>query len=305
MTNLAGPILITGSRGFLGRHLAAELRRRQPATRLDLMDHRPAPGHLVCDMLDVTALTRHLRRLRPRLIFHLAGTTRPVGWEGLWRAHVEATIGLMKAVLALDGPRPRIWVVGSSGEYGDTSGRGPVAEDGETRPLSVYGSTKLSQTLAALSYRHRGLEIGVARMFNVLGPGMPEHLSLGSFAKQIVAVERGQAPPRLLVGNLGPRRDYCDIRDAARALALLADKGEPGQIYNICSGTAWSMGRLLKTMLGCSTARIEVVSDPGRRRAREAMESLGSHRRLTLATGWKPRLALERSLQDTLDWHRN
>lgn len=300
-----GPILVTGSRGFLASHLAARLKRDYPGARLELVDHKPQPGHAVCDLLDPRAVAALLRRVRPALIFHLAGTTRPLDWQGLWSAHVEATVRLLDAVRAAKLTATNLWCIGSAAEYGDTSKRKPATEDTAPQPLSAYGSTKLSQTLAALSYRHQGIKVSVARVFNVSGPGMPAHLSLSSFAKQISQIEHGLQEPSLRVGNLAPRRDYVDARDVARALSLLACLPSPAPLYNVCSGRLHPISVLLKTLLASSERKIELVQDPVRWRKADARECRGSHALLTKHTGWRPEISLRQSLADTLDWYRS
>ncbi|TPW18122.1 MAG: GDPmannose 4,6-dehydratase, partial [Elusimicrobia bacterium] len=240
--------------------------------------------------------------VRPALVFHLAGTTRPLGWEGLWAAHVRATMNLMEALAALPRP-PRVVLSGSSGEYG-AAGEGAISETAPLNPVTLYGSTKRCQSLAALSYRHAGLSVLIARIFNVLGPGVPAHLAPGAFARQVAEIEQGRAEPHLAVGNLSPRRDYLDVRDVARALADIASRGVPGEAYNVCSGSAHSMGELLDRMISLSERRISVVADPAKMRGVDVPVVFGSHRKLTRLSGWAPRVSLQQSVADTMAWHR-
>ncbi len=287
-------ILVTGAGGFLGPHVAAELRRRRPGARLVLLDRA------ACDLRDAGAARRAVDKAKPSLVFHLAGTTRPLDWTGLWDAHVRATINVLEAVRRVPGAR--VVIPGSSAEYGAGAGRGPVSEDATTEPLTAYGATKLSQTLAALSYRHHGLAVSVARVFNAIGPGIPERLALGAFARQLAAIERCLQPPELKVGNLTPRRDFVDVRDVARALVDLASA--PPGLYNVCSGRSVSIEELLKTLIRLSGLKIVLRADAARRRALDLPRIVGSHRKLTAATGWRPRISLRQSLSDALDWCR-
>ncbi len=226
-------------------------------------------------------------------------------WEGLWKAHVRATLNLLDALA--DGPAPskiRVVVSGSSGEYGPPPGSAPVGENAPLRPVTAYGIIKLAQWLAAASYHHRGLQILEARIFNVLGPGIPSHLAPGAFAEQIARVELGLQPPRLAVGRLDARRDYLDVRDAARALADIGLHGRSGEVYNVCSGRALPMRRILDLMLKAARRPIRVVPDASRARKVEVPRLAGSARKLMALAGWRPGISLEQSVLDTLNWHR-
>ncbi|MBI5240610.1 MAG: NAD-dependent epimerase/dehydratase family protein [Elusimicrobia bacterium] len=291
-------ILVTGGRGFLASHLAAELRRRHPRARLVRLDRAPAPGIVLCDLSDPEAARRALQRIRPDCVFHLAGTTRPEPWDALWAVHVGATVNLLSAVQGLPArARPKVVVAGSSGEYGRPRGI-PVSEGAPCAPLTLYGASKHSQTLAALSFRHAGVPVVVARPFNVIGPGMPENLALGAFARQLARVARGEQPPCLQVGDLSPRRDFIDVRDVARALADLGRSGVPGEVYNVSSGRAVSISALLRGLLEVSGLRVSLRRDPSRVRRGEVADISGDHRKLTALTGWRPEIPLARTLRD-------
>jgi len=293
--------LVTGSRGFLAGALAAELRKRHPKARLILVDHKPERGHLAADLGDAAATRRLLSHFKPKAVYHLAGAAPSSNRRALWAAHVRTTINLLEAVRALPAPEAvAVFVAGSSAEYGKP-GKGALTEKSPARPVNPYGESKLRQTTAALAYARRGLKVHAARIFNVMGPGMRPHLSFGSFARQIVRIERGLQPPVLRTGDLSARRDYIDVRDLARAIADIVEKGRPGELYNVCSGRAERMSVLLAAMAARAKVPVEISSEPG---AAGVPKVVGSRSKLTAHTGWKPRVALSRSLADTLEWHR-
>jgi GDP-4-dehydro-6-deoxy-D-mannose reductase len=291
-------VLLTGGRGFLAAHLAGELRRRSPGLRLVRLDRVPAPGVLACDLRDPEAVRRAVSRLKPACVYHLAGTTLPQDREKLWECHVALTVNLLTAVRRLAARRkPKVVVAGSSGEYGRPR-RLPVAEEHPCAPITGYGASKYSQTLAALSFRHEGVPVVVARPFNVVGPGIPDNLALGSFLRQLTLIARGEQRPQLRVGNLAARRDFIDVRDVARALADLGRAGVPGEVYNISSGRAVPVASLLHGLIRASGLRVAVRTESARLRRDDVPAIAGDHRKLTALTGWKPRIPLSRTLRD-------
>ncbi|MBI4061464.1 MAG: NAD-dependent epimerase/dehydratase family protein, partial [Elusimicrobia bacterium] len=234
-------ILVTGAGGFLAGPLLERLKGRAGVFHLA---RTPAPGRIACDLADPAAAREAVRRVRPDLVYHLAGA-RVSDWEGLWRSHVTATVNLLEA-LASSGRPARVVVAASSAEYGAAGGARRAREDAPLEPVTLYGSCKLSQTMAALSFNRGRLEVLAARLFNVLGPGTPDSLAPGAFARQIARVAAGRQPPEIAVGDLSPRRDYVDARDAAAALEIVARRGRAGECYNVGSGRSVPMSAVLR-----------------------------------------------------------
>jgi GDP-4-dehydro-6-deoxy-D-mannose reductase len=166
--------------------------------------------------------------------------------------------------------------------------------------------SKVTQDLLALQYHlSHGLATIRMRPFNHAGPRQAPHFAVASFAQQIARIELGTQPPVLKVGNLDARRDFTDVRDIARAYLLAAEKGIPGEVYNIGSGTAPRLRELVDLLLKMTRARITVEVDPERRHQVEAEVYVCDARRFERLTGWRPRIGLEKMLRDTLDaWRR-
>ena len=288
--------LVTGAGGFMGRHMIDYLRARGAR-----VTGSGRSAGLRCDLLDSGAARRLVGRLQPATIYHLAGTTKGLSWDALWAAHVAATVNLLEAVRALPDPsKVTVVISGSSAEYGDPGPR-PVRETFEGTPLGPYGSSKLGQTLAALSFGALGLDVRVARIFNAIGAGIPERLAAGSFASQVARIEKGLQPPLIKAGDLSPLRDFVDARDAVAALAAIASRGRAGETYNVGSGRATPVRAVLDGLLALSPAAIRVE------RAETRSHSAGLRRihadsgKIRRQTGWAPRFTLEDSLRAALD----
>jgi GDP-4-dehydro-6-deoxy-D-mannose reductase len=109
----------------------------------------------------------------------------------------------------------------------------------------------------------------------------------------------------LEVGNLEAVRDFTDVRDVVRAYRLLAELGEPGEAYNVCSGRAVSIQEVAEYMLSLATRPMKLELDAERLRPVEVPVHWGDNTKLRTVTGWHPSMSLEQSLADVLAWWRD
>jgi GDP-4-dehydro-6-deoxy-D-mannose reductase len=313
-------VLITGSTGFSGPYVAAEAARQDPNIEIyGMAVNRPASHdvglfpagvhHLLGDVTDSGDLRSALEASAPDVIFHLAAASSgAASWSKpteYFEINAMGTLRLLEAVrdLALDATV----VVASSGEiYGaapDDEHRS--AETAPYRPISPYATSKAAQDLIAAQFGEAyGLPVMRLRLFNQTGPRRPPNYVASSFARQIVEIERGLRAPKIEVGNLEARRDFIDVRDAARAYWLAAQHGSPGSAYNVCSGRAVSIAEVLDLLLSQSAVEVEIVPDPDRMRPADIPLLVGDPTLFHSITGWKPEIALEQTLSDLLQWWR-
>jgi GDP-4-dehydro-6-deoxy-D-mannose reductase len=284
------------------------IRRAQPDPRAELAAQ--VNTHQV-DLLDRAAVGALVRQVQPQWVFHLAALSSPAAsWEDP-AATIATNAGLeanLLAGLVKQNPMPRVVVVGSGDEYGRPPGRARRLDEATPlRPLTPYGVSKVTQDLLALQYHlSHGLPAIRMRPFNHAGPRQAPHFAIASFAQQIARIELGKQPPILKVGNLEARRDYTDVRDIARAYLLAAEKGKPGEVYNVGSGTAPRLRELVDLLLTMTRSKITLEVDPARKHTAEADVYICDARRFARLTGWRPQIALERMLRDTLDdWRRH
>lgn len=300
-------ILITGVNGFIGRALWNYFKAQQFSFEVFGIDlQRPIPGThlLVCDLNNQRQLKKILDRVRPDVIFHLAGG-RPADENMLWQANFIPTKTLLDVVTELKSVSPCIVIPGSAAEYGQVKApRRPVAETLQPRPLGWYSFVKYMQTSLGLMYARKGLDVRIARIFNIGGHGTPLSLALGNFAGRIVRIERGEEPPVLTVGQLSGQRDFVDIADVCRALWAIARKGKRGEVYNVCSGRSSRMRSLLRELIRYSDIKDSIVIKEEQRAHAATFDIVGSNAKIKRATGWRPRVSLEQSLKNTLRYYR-
>jgi GDP-4-dehydro-6-deoxy-D-mannose reductase len=149
-----------------------------------------------------------------------------------------------------------------------------------------------------------GLHVVVTRFFNLVGAHQGDRCSIQTFCQQMAAAERGVQEPVIQVGNLEPRRDFTHVTDAARALWLLLDHAPPGEVYNVCSGTAPRMSEILDIVRQQGHTSVTVQVDPSRLRPVDEPILLGDNSKLRAATGWEPRIGMEQIVAELLDYWR-
>jgi GDP-4-dehydro-6-deoxy-D-mannose reductase len=261
------------------------------------------------DIVDPLSMRIVIEAVRPERIFHLAAQSHvPTSWNSpaqTMRTNVEGQINVFEAVRAarLD---PLIQIAGSSEEYGLVhADEVPIRETNDLRPLSTYAVSKVAQDRLAYQYwRSYGLRGVIARGFNHCGPRQTENFVVATLAQQIAAIEAGRQPPVIHVGDLTSQRDLTDVRDIARAYWLLLEHCQPGEVYNIGSGTTRTVREILDHYLTLTTARIRVEQDPNRLRPSDVKTLRADDTKFRAATGWQPVIPFDQTLQDTLHYWR-
>jgi len=187
-----------------------------------------APSHAQLDLLDAEAVRRWVGERRPERVFHLAALAS-VGrsWDEPERtlaANTAMTLHVLEAVRS-EAPAARVLIAGSGEVYGPPE-RLPVDEEHPLRPQSPYAVSKATGDLLAGQYADaHGLHVVRWRAFNHAGPGQGTDYLVGTLTAQVAQAERAGAQEIVVrTGNPDARRDFTDVRDVARAHALLVDQ---------------------------------------------------------------------------------
>jgi len=311
--------LVTGISGFVGSHMAEFLLRQgvevvgtiRNRSRMDHISHLLKDIRLAeCELRDPFSVETLIGREKPDLIFHLAAQSFvPTSWNSpidTIHNNVAGQVNLFEAVRRFELPT-KIQIACSSEEYGQVEPEEtPIRETNPLRPLSPYAISKVAQDYLGYQY-HKSYGLHVVRTitFNHTGPRRGENFVTSNFAKQIVDIEKGRKPPVIHVGNLEAKRDFTDVRDVVRGYWLALERGQPGENYNIASGTCCTIEEMLNTLLSFSNVSIEVQTDPSRLRPSDVQILLGDYRKFHEATGWKPEIPFERTMEDLLQYWRS
>ncbi len=308
-------IFLTGATGFAGSHLVDLLLAQghkifalvHDATSHQQLPDNPLVEAIPGDLLQVASLTRLVNDVRPDVIYHLAGQAYPaLSWKNpalTLAINAGGTANLLEAAVAYG--RPRVVVVSSAEIYGliDKTML-PLTEETVPEPRHPYGISKLAAgQLVSVYWQRYQLPVVEARPFNHIGPRQMTGFVVPDFASQLAAIKLEQQAARMSVGNLEAERDFTDVRDVVAAYVALAEKGQAGEAYFICSGKPVSIYDLLTKLSKLADVNVDVVFDPARMRPSDTPSLYGSYAKIEAHTGWQPRIPLQQSLQDTLaDW---
>lgn len=319
-------VLITGITGFVGSHLADFLLAEHPDIKIIGLIRWRSPRDNIRriinrltleygDLEDAGSLHSVLSAYKPDVIFHLAAQSY-VDFSfrvpaATLAANVLGTCNLLEAVRILkekDGYDPIVHICSSSEVYGQvTEDEVPIKETNPFRPASPYAVSKVGEDMLGLQYwLSWQIKTIRTRMFTHTGPRRGEVFALSNFAKQVAAIEAGiQKDPVVHVGNLESIRTWMDVRDAVRAYWTLVTVCHPGEVYNIGGVETMKVGDMLQKLLALSTRKdIRVQFDPARLRPSDVTLQIPSMDKFTQATGWKPTIPFDQTIQDTLDYWR-
>jgi dTDP-glucose 4,6-dehydratase len=308
-------ILVTGGAGFVGSNFVRYVRRERPewtVVNLDkltyagnlesLADLRDDDKHVFArgDIADAELVTRLCEQHGIETIFNLAAESHVdrsiLGPSIFVETNVSGTQVLLD--VARRANVKRFVQVSTDEVYGSLGVEGRFTEMSALKPSSPYSASKAAADLLALAYHHTfGLDVIVTRCSNNYGPyQFPEKLIPLMIAN---ALEEKKLP---VYGDGLHVRDWIHVEDHCAALLAAAERGKPGEVYNVGSDNEWPNLQIVRTLLRIlkkPDSLIEHVKDrPGHDR-RYAIDA----RKARADLEWAPRIAFAEGLERTVSWY--
>lgn len=314
-------VLITGITGFAGSHLMDYLLEntdykiyglKRVNSRLRNIHHALDKIELFDgDLLDETSMVSVIKKIMPDQIYHLGALSWVTpSWDMpaiYMQTNAIGTINLLEALRITDC-KARILTSATPEEFGDVpKDLLPITEETRIKPINPYAASKVAQDMVCITYQASyGMDIVRTRAFNHEGPRRDIHGAIASFAYQIACIENGKQEPVIKVGNLSATRNFTDVRDTVRAYYLAMEKGVSGELYLIGTSQIYTMEEVLNMLVQHSamSEKISIEVDPARVRPTELMTFIGDYSKFQTATGWKPKYALNETLDSVLDYWR-
>jgi len=250
---------VTGANGGFGKVFLPMLRANYKESVIGTGRNKVEnSGYISCDLTDESSVASLVKKVSPRIIFHLAGSFTGQ-FEHDFRVNTLSAKYLFDSILSekLD---TRVVIFGSAAEYGAVHPKNnPIPETFPCRPVSVYGLTKNYQTeMAAFYARTTNLKIVIARVFNLAIPGLSQRLFFGRAEAMIQSYKTG-AISQLVFGNLDSERDYVELDSAVKQLLTIAECGVSGEVYNVGSGVPKKIRSILMEMINKVAIPYEAV----------------------------------------------
>ena len=306
-------IFITGATGFVGHYLREVL--KSPENTIwgtaypDQPDEASAGNIFHLDIRVEKDFFDRIKEVKPDWVFHLAAISKVRhSWEKrkeTFETNIIGTFNLFEALRKF-APKARILFVSSSDVYGTrSSSEVPLREGAKMHALNPYAYSKLSGELLSEFYTSvENLDILIARPFPHTGPGQSSDFVCSDWAYQIARIEKGVGKPEINVGDTSVHRDFTDVRDVVKAYVLLLEKGKRGEVYNVCSGKSYSLEKILDLLLSFSSRSIVVRVDSQKLRKTEIPFLVGDNTKIKSELSWEPRIPIEQSLKELLEYWR-
>lgn len=303
-------ILITGINGFVGKHLARQLKDNNISVFGCGLDSNPDESikNIVdgftpnCDLTNPDDVAR-LPLKKIDAIINLAGLAQVGSSFGKSDKYNDINIKVhttvAKAIQSINKPIRMVSV--STGAVYDNHQPMPLNESSNLiKNGSPYALSKVSMEHALQPFIDNGMDIVIVRPFNHIGPGQSEGFLVPDLAKQI------QNNPQLKVGNLKTKRDYTDVRDVVKAYHLLATKPKLNhKIYNVCSGKSLAGNYILKLLLDAFNKPVlDIVVDESKIRPNDPVDVIGDNSRLVSELGWQPKISINQTVADFVNGFR-
>lgn len=319
-------VLVTGAGGMVGSHMVELLYLRGDdvigiwhKNKKNIEQVEVPVKFIQCDLRYAQGIDEIIMDNLPEQIYHLAAQSYPtVSWVSPTETidvNINSTINIYEAIKKarkyIDSSYdPMVVVACSSAEYGETlnqmrgSGEIYVKETAQLQPLHPYGVSKVGQDLISYQYfMNDHIKCIRARIFNSTGTRKVNDVTSDFTLRAVEAEQSGNY--ELRVGNLETQRAIMDQRDLIKGLLLLADKGTPGEVYNISSKYIYRMSDIISMIEEAIGHKLEIKVDPKLIRPTDERIIVGDVTKLEADTGWTQDITMKQTVTDMLEYWRS
>jgi dTDP-glucose 4,6-dehydratase len=306
-------LLVTGGAGFIGSNFVHYWLERHPDDHIAVLDLLTYAGdrrsladveeRIVFAEGDICDLELCQRLLEDvEVVVNFAAESHNslavVDPSRFFRTNVLGTQSLLEA--ARRTGVSRFHHVSTCEVYGDLplDSDDVFTEESPYGPRTPYNASKAGADHAVRAYHETyGLPVTITNCSNNYGPAQFPEKVIPLFVTN--ALDDLDLP---LYASTENKREWLHVRDHCRAIELVLEGGRVGETYNVGSGVEKSIAEIADAVLeltGKPESLKTIVPDrPGHDR-RYLLDSSKLRREL----GWKPDIAFEDGMQETVDWY--
>jgi UDP-glucose 4-epimerase len=304
--------IVTGGAGFIGSNVVDELMKDPETERVLVIDDMRLGNELniahhgkdidLWSMSVQDAFAEQLGTIHAfdaDVVYNMAVDPLPKSliypWE-VWENNIDIT----RHITRLCGDYEIRMVHFSSSEVYGTVPTGRITEHNEMNPRTMYAASKAAgdHIIRAL-VETENLDAVIIRPFNCIGPRQNEKSYAGIIPKTINRIKTGQRP--VIYGTGQQTRDYTYVTDIAKAAIIVADDGETGEVYNVCTGEETRIDWLVNEISFQMNYAGKV--DYGMARAGDVMRHQGDNSKIK-ELGWAPTVGIRDAVKRTVEWYR-
>ncbi|MDH4211198.1 MAG: GDP-mannose 4,6-dehydratase [candidate division WOR-3 bacterium] len=299
-------VLVTGSEGFVGSHLIKALdESKYDVVGTCLPQLLPKKGKYVAlDILNLDLTVEIFKQYDPDIVFHLAAISsvaksfrdRPIAYS----TNIVGTANLLEAAKSLN-KEMQFYFASTCEVYG---GGECLSEDASIVLKNPYAISKYAAELICADYQSDGMDCIILRPFTHTGPGQAESFVLPTIAKQISEIEKGKRAPLIELGNIEAKREFLNINDIVGAYVLTLEKCVGKETYNIASGIGYTISELVGVFAALSKKNFKLKVNPTKIRKNDIPILLGDGAKFSRLTGWSPKVKIEKTIEDILNYWR-
>lgn len=299
-------VLVTGSEGFVGSHLIKALdESKYEIVATCLPQLLPKKGKYVAlDILNLDLTVEIFKQHNPDVVFHLAAISsvaksfrdRPIAYS----TNIAGTANMLEAAKSLN-KEIQFYFVSTCEVYG---GGECLSEDAPIVLKNPYAISKYAAELICTDYQNGGMDVVVLRPFTHTGPGQAESFVLPTIAKQISEIEKGKRAPLIELGNIEARREFLNVNDVISAYVLALEKCSGKETYNVAHGSGYAISELVGIFAALSKKEFELKVNPTKMRKNDIPVLFGDGSKFSRLTGWSPKVKIEKTIEDILNYWR-
>jgi UDP-glucose 4-epimerase len=302
--------LVIGGGGFIGMHLIASL--LSYGRRVTVIGRSKVPAYPLPDEVKYCSgdfgelgfisglLDEHQE------VIHLAYATVPnTSFDNPLTDLLQNLPPTVQLFAEVAKRGARLILVSSGGTVYGEADRLPIMENHPTSPISPYGVTKLTlEKYAHLYAVTHGLEVICVRPGNAYGVGQRPYIGQGFISTALSSMMNSQEIK--IFGESGSIRDYVYVTDIAAGIVSVLESGHLSETYNIGSGVGRSNMDVVQAISLLVVDRgAEALVKHLPERVFDVKTNILDSTKLSLHTGWTPKIEFNDGLVKTRDWLRS